>query len=297
MINQRKLKQLVFGLSFCIVAGTASSQSDVEIKVVPAAGSISMLVGQGGNIGVFSGTDGTFLVDDQYAPLTAKILDAVKTIGGDTPKFLINTHFHGDHTGGNENMGDAGTIILSHDNVRKRLAEGSMIAAFKMETPPQAGSALPSITFSKDMTVHLNGEAVHIIHVANAHTDGDSIVHFTSSNVIHAGDTFFNGFFPFIDADHGGTLSGTVAAADRMLTLADDNTVIIPGHGALSNKAELQIYRDMLATANERLSALKKQGQNAQQINASQPLADLDEQWGKAMFNATRWVEIIYDGI
>lgn len=295
MFNVSFLSILSVLIGSLLASGYANAQN--AIKVTPAAGSIHMLAGKGGNIGLFIGDDGTFLIDDQYAPMTEKILEAVKATGGDTPRFLINTHYHGDHSGGNENMGNAGALIVSHHNVRKRLAEGTTIAAFNSTTPPKTGAALPVVTYSSDMSFHLNGETVKVIHIPGAHTDGDSIVHFTGSNVIHTGDLFFNGFFPFIDVQHGGSLRGMLSAADKMLSMANDDTVIIPGHGPLSNKAELNEYRDMLATAHQHLSKLKAEGKTVFEIIAAKPLADLDERWGKVIFNADRWIQVIYDGI
>jgi len=217
------------------------------------ADNIYMLTGNGGNIGLFLGNDGTFIVDDQFAPLTDKILAVIKSVGGDIPRFLLNTHFHGDHTGGNENLGKAGTLIVSHDNVRERLVNGSYIDAFGMNAPPADKAALPVITFSKDMHFHINDESVRAIHVASAHTDGDSFIHFEKANVVHAGDVFFNGFYPFIDVDNGGSVRGTIEAVDVILAMTDSKSKIIPGHGPLGDRAQLQAYRDML-------DAVKKYG-------------------------------------
>ncbi len=276
--------------------GPAHAQQ-AQIKSQRVAEGIHMLTGQGGNIAVLSGADGTFMIDDQFAPLTDRILAAITELGGDSPRFLINTHFHGDHTGGNENLGSAGTVIFSHDNVRRRLTMETVIRAFNMVTPPQPPAALPVVTFSQDLTFHLNGHTVHAFHVPNAHTDGDAIVHFAQANVIHAGDTLFNGFFPFIDTDHGGTVRGMIAAADAILALSDDDTRIIPGHGPLADKRQVQRYRAMLATAQARLGRLKSEGKSVEQAVAAKPLDDLQSVWGNAMFDASRWIEIVYDGV
>ncbi len=282
---------LVLAIAFI---NAASAQ---EIDSVKVSDSIHMLTGKGGNIGVLIGEDGTLMIDDKFAPMTDTILTKVTKLGGSTPRFVINTHFHGDHTGGNENLGKAGSVIISHANVRKRLTVETVIKAFNKVTPPQPKAALPLITFTRDITFHLNGETVNFMHVPAAHTDGDSIVHFQDANVIHAGDTMFNGFFPFIDTDHGGTVKGVIAAVDKLLALADDDTRIIPGHGPLANKQQLREYRDMLATAQERLVKIKAAGKTAAQAVAGKPLADLDAKWGNAMFTSDRWIEIIYDGI
>ncbi|HSH68371.1 MAG TPA: MBL fold metallo-hydrolase, partial [Deferrisomatales bacterium] len=226
--------------------------------------------------------------------LTEKHLAAIRAAGGDTPRFLINTHYHADHTGGNENLGKAGALIFSHDNVRDRLTVETVIAAFNMVTPPLPKDALPVVTFSTDLTFHLNGDTLHVFHAPRAHTDGDSVIHFEKANVIHTGDVLFNGFYPFIDVDHGGSLKGMIAAADSILALTDGNTKLIPGHGPLGDRAQLLAYRDMLATAYARLSKLKAQGLDAAAAVAAQPLADLEPRWGKGLFTGDKWVGLIY---
>lgn len=296
MLTKLKFITLVI-ISLAITAPAAIAQDDVKINATKLTSNIHMLTGKGGNIGVFSGDDGTFIVDDQYAPLSDKILKAIQSIGGDTPKFLLNTHFHGDHTGGNENFGKKGTLIFSHDNVRKRLADGSFIEAFGMEAPPASNTALPVITFSDDMHFHINGDSVKAIHVANAHTDGDSFIHFKKSNVIHAGDVFFNGFYPFIDASHGGSIRGVINAADAILSLSNASTKIIPGHGPLADKTQLQAYRDMLSTAYDRLLKLKNSGVSVDDAVAKAPLADLEAKWGGGIFTGDKWIKIIYPGV
>lgn len=295
MLTKFRVIIAVFGLMLTVTVAVA--QDEVKINSTEVAKNIHMLTGQGGNIGVFTGADGTFIVDDQFAPLSEKILQAIKSIGGDTPKFLLNTHFHGDHTGGNENFGKKGTLIVSHDNVRKRLADGSFIAAFGMKAPPASKAALPAITFSDDMHFHINGDSVRAVHVANAHTDGDSFIHFGKANVVHAGDIFFNGFYPFIDATHGGSVRGVINAVDTILSLSNNSTKIIPGHGPLADKAQLQAYRDMLSTAYERLLKLKNSGVSVDDAIAKAPLADLEAKWGGVMFNSDKWIKIIYPGV
>ena len=284
----------VIGMMLLPILGLSA---EVEIKAVPVAEQIYMLVGQGGNIGLFVGADGTFLIDDQFAPLTEKIIDAIKSVGGQHPKFLINTHYHGDHTGGNENLGKGGTLIVSHDNVRERLISGAYVSAFKMKLSPVAKDGLPVITFSKNIKFHLNGDTVMVKHVPHAHTDGDSFIYFQTANVIHAGDLFFNGFYPFIDVDHGGSLKGMIKGVDKVLRIADDQTKIISGHGPLGDKKQLQNYREMLALAYERLNSLKAQGKTMQEAVAAKPLADLEATWGKGIFTGDRWIELIYSGV
>jgi len=283
----------LFALPLCAQA----QMDDVKIKATKLADGIHMLAGKGGNIGVLTGPDGTFMIDDQFAPLTAKILAAIKAIGGDAPRFMINTHYHHDHTGGNENLGNKGVTIVSHDNVRKKLAEGATIKAFNKVIPPAAKAAVPVITFAQEMTFHLNGETIHVFHSPNGHTDGDSIIHFKTANVIHAGDLFFNGFYPFIDTGAGGTVKGVIAAADKMLALADGNTKIIPGHGPLADKAQLMAYRKMLETAQMRLGALKSSGKSAAEAVAAKPMADMETEWSKGFMSTDKWITIVYDGV
>ena len=276
---------------------TTVQAADVTITPVPVTEQIYMIVGQGGNIGLFTGGDGTFLIDDQFAPLTEKIIAAIKSVGGQYPKFLINTHYHGDHTGGNEKLGQGGTLIFSHDNVRDRLNEGSFIEEFNMKQAALAREGLPVVTFSGDISFHLNGDTIHAIHVPHAHTDGDSIIYFKTANVIHTGDIFFNGFYPFIDVNHGGSLKGMIKAVDEILSLADDNTKIIAGHGPLGDKEQLARYRQMLETSYLRMGKLKADGKTVQEAIAAKPLADLETEWGDGLFKSDRWIEIIYSGV
>ena len=292
---------MILTLSVLIVMSlslaNAGQYDEVEIKTIPVTGQIYMVTGKGGNIGLFIGEDGTFLIDDQFAPLTERIIAAIKSVGGDFPEFLLNTHYHGDHTGGNENLGRGGTLIFSHDNVRDRLSAGSFIAVFDKKREAVSKEGLPVVTFSEDISFHLNGDTVHAIHVPHAHTDGDSFIHFKKANVIHTGDLFFNGFYPFIDVAHGGSLKGTIKGVDKVLALSDDKTKIIAGHGPLGNKAQLIEYRQMLWTAYERLRKLKAEGKSAQEAAAAKPLKDLEASWGNGMFTGDRWIEIIYSGV
>ena len=226
-------------------AAAQNNMENVEIKAQPLAPGVAVLFGAGGNIGVSYGPDGTVLIDDQFAPLTAKIQKAVADLGAAPVKYLINTHWHGDHTGGNENFGNAGALIMAHDNVRVRMASEQKRG--ERITPASPKIALPVVTYDGGLKLHLNGEEVRAIHVDPAHTDGDTIIHWRTSNVIHMGDTFFNkASFPFIDLNSGGDVHGVVKAADVALALANDDTKIIPGHGPVATKADLQAYRDMV---------------------------------------------------
>ncbi len=268
-----------------------------EMTTEAVTDAIYVVQGNGGNVGVFVGDDGTFMIDDKFAPMSQGIITAIKSIGGEVPKYLLNTHFHGDHSGGNESFGHRGATIVAHHNVHKRLAEGSVIAAFGMETPPAPDAALPVITFDSDIAFHINGERVRAFHVSHAHTDGDAVIHFEGSNVIHAGDIFFNGFFPFIDAANGGSVQGVIDATNQILAISDANTKIIPGHGPVASKDHLIAYRDMLVTAEARLSSLKAEGKTAKQAAAETPLSDLEAQWGNGIFTSEKWIKVIYPGI
>ena len=269
----------------------------VEITTVQVTDSVYMLMGEGGNIGVSVGEDGTFIIDDQYAPLTGKITTALKAIPGDKPRFLVNTHWHGDHAGGNENFGKAGAVIVAHENVRSSLQVEKSIPLFNMVKPPSPKVALPMITFKDQMSLHLNGDDLRLYHVANAHTDGDAIVHFRNANVIHTGDVFFNGFYPFIDTNSGGSIAGMIAGSKMVLDLADNLTRIIPGHGPLATKADLQAYHDMLVQAQVSIRKLVDEGRTEDEVVAAKPTADLDAEWGDGLLPADMWVKIVYQGM
>ena len=244
----------------------------VEITATKLAPGVAVLFGAGGNIGVSYGEDGTVLVDDQFAPLTAKIQKAVADLGATPVKYLINTHWHGDHSGGNENFGNAGALIMAHDNVRVRLAAGAVSGAGTSGArtiPAAPTAALPVITYADGLKLHLNGEEVRVIHMPAAHTDGDSIIHWTKSNVIHMGDLFMLQIsFPYVDRDSGGDVRGFVAAADKVLAIANDQTKIIPGHGSVATKADLQAYRNMVAEVISRVGSAMGKGNELEAIKA-----------------------------
>jgi cyclase len=227
----------------------------VEIKTVKVSDHVYMLIGAGGNIGVSIGEDGVFVIDDQFAPLSEKIHTAITALSDRDIKFLVNTHHHGDHTGGNENMQKLGATIIAHDNVRQRLE-----TIKKRDGSSEAKAALPIITFNDELNLHINGEKIGIFHVDHAHTDGDALLYFTKSNVLHTGDTYFKGRYPYIDLNSGGSVDGYINAAKLGLQLIDDHTKVIPGHGSLSNKEEYQTFLEMLENLRFKISAEIKAG-------------------------------------
>lgn len=277
--------------------GSVQAQQDfskTEIKTIKLSSTLYMLMGEGGNIGVSAGTDGVYLIDDQYAPLTDKIIAALKVISGKPVKYVVNTHWHGDHTGGNENFGNRGAVIIAHDAVHARMAKGQYMAIRKITVPPAPKGALPVITFSGRAALHQNGETAKLIHVDPAHTDGDTIIHWPESNVIHTGDTFVNGMFPFIDTGSGGTLAGLIKSAETVLSLADAQTKIIPGHGPLGNKEALTRFRDMLVTARDRAMAAKAAGKTAEEWVAAKPYGDLEADWGGGFIKADMFAQMVF---
>ncbi len=292
------MRKLLFLASlFALVAGLTLSQQDfskVEIETIEVAPSVHMLVGSGGNIGVSSGSDGILVIDDQYAPLTEKILAAIKAISDRPVDFVVNTHWHGDHTGGNENMGKAGAVIVAHRNVRARMSTEQFSSFFNRTTPPSPPGALPVVTFTEDVSFHFNGDELHVFHVEPAHTDGDSVVHWRSTNVFHMGDLFFNGGYPYIDLGSGGSADGIIAAVNRVLELANDESKIIPGHGELSNKKELTAYRDMMVEVRSRISEHVTAGKSLEQVLAAKPTQDLDAQWGTGFIKGNQITEFVY---
>lgn len=275
---------------FSAQAAAQRDFSDVEIKTVLVTPGVYMLEGAGGNIGLSIGPDGAFVIDDQFAPLSAKIRAAIAQVSADPVRFVVNTHWHGDHTGGNEAFGASGAVIVAHDNVRQRLKEG--LKRGESEIPPAPAGALPVITFKDEVTFHWNGDIVRVRHPAPAHTDGDAIVYFEKANLVHMGDIYFNGRYPFIDIESGGGLDGYIAAQETVLAKINDATKIIPGHGPLASKAELAETLSMLRTVRARIKTLIDQGLDEEAVAKAEPLKDLDAKWawnfisGEAMTRA-----------
>ncbi len=285
----------LFALALAAVPLPASAQQDfskVEIKTTPLRAGTHLLTGAGGNIVASVGADGVFIIDDQFAPLTDRIVAALAKLSDKPPGFVINTHWHGDHTGGNENFGKAGAVIVAHDNVRKRMHAGQMLRGSKVEPAPHA--ALPVVTFSSDVGLHLNGDDVQVWHVAHGHTDGDAVVKFAKANVLHMGDNFFNGFYPFVDAESGGSIDGYLAAIQRGLALSDTATIVIPGHGPVSNRAELAAYGSLLKGHRDRIAALKQEGKSLEEVIAARPTAATDEEYGDGFIKPDSFVTSVY---
>ncbi len=286
------MRNLYLTLALLLLAASASAQRDfstVEVKVQKVAGSVYMLVGAGGNIGVSVGEDGIVMIDDQYAPLAPKIEAALKSITDKPLRFIINTHYHGDHTGGNEHFGKSAPLV-AHENVRKRL--GMTISRGGSTTPPAPKGALPIVTFNDTLTIHLNGEDVRAVHMPHGHTDGDSVIWFTKSNVVHMGDDFFNGNFPFIDQENGGSVRGLIENLDNVLAMLPADAKVIPGHGALSDKAGLTKFRDVLKSTLAAVETAVTSGRSAEQLKADKVLAQWDS-WGQGFIKSDVWIDTL----
>ena len=278
------------------IATGALAQTDfskVTVKVEKVAGNVYMLTGAGGNIGACVGEDGIVIIDDQFAPLAPKIKEALKGIADKPIRFILNTHYHGDHTGGNEAFGRDGTII-AQENVRKRLAAGS--SARGNATPPAPKGALPIITFNDRTTVHLNGEDIRAMYLPAGHTDGDSVVEFPNAKVVHMGDDFFNGTFPFIDVENGGSVRGLIKNVDTVLGRIDDSYKVIPGHGTLSDRKGLAAFGDMLKGTWAAVEAGVKAGKTADQLKGEKALEKWDS-WGKGFIKTDAWIELLVNEV
>jgi len=284
-------------LGCAVAALPAPAQQDfesVEIRTVPVARDLHMLIGRGGNIAVVSGPDGVFLVDDEYAPLSEKIRAAVAAIHSGPIRFVLNTHWHRDHTGGNENFGKTGAVLIAHEHVRERMTAEQVMTAFGRTIPPAPAGALPVVTFPDELTLYQNGIELVVEHHRAAHTDGDSVVWFRGRDAVHMGDIYFNDRYPFIDVDSGGSVAGVIEATDRVLAHVGETTKIIPGHGALSNRAELSAYREMLSTVRERAAAALAAGQSVADFVATEPTAEFDAVWGQGSLTPETFQRILY---
>jgi glyoxylase-like metal-dependent hydrolase (beta-lactamase superfamily II) len=271
----------------------AQDFSEVQITTTPVRGSIYMLQGSGGNIGVSIGDDGTFIIDDQFAPLTEKIQAAIRTLTPNPVRFVVNSHWHYDHSDGNENFGRAGALIVSHDNSRKRMETDQIVSLSNRPQPPYDEVGLPKITFHDSMRFYYNGDLIDVLHLGPAHTDGDAVVYFRDTNVIHTGDVFVRYGLPFIDDPNGGSIEGMIDFTWDIAGLIDDDTIIIPGHGQLSTRADLLAYREMLVTLRDRIRSQMAQGRSADQIVASNPTHGYAEPGA----GTERWIRAAVDDL
>ena len=266
---------------------------DVRIETVNVAPGIYMLVGRGGNIGLTVGRDGAAIIDDQFADMVPKIRSAVALLSEKPVRFVINTHLHGDHTGGNDGFGGAGAVIIAHDNVRKFLGSDQVNPSTNQPIPARAREALPVVTFADSATLHFNDDDLEFRHLPNAHTETDIFIRFRKANIVHMGDMFTGGF-PFIDGSNGGTLDGLIKAHEVVLAIIDDQTKVIRGHGPLGNKAELQAYHDMLVVVRDRIARLVKSGRSQEEVVAARPTKEYEAQYGGTNFNAAQWIGRAY---
>lgn len=267
----------------------------VEIKTQSLADGVAVLFGAGGNIGVSYGPDGTVLIDDQFAPLTPKIQAAVTALGAEPVKFLINTHWHGDHSGGNENFGKAGALIMAHDHVRERML--GIQKTGRGNDPASPKEALPTVTYHDGLKLHLNGDDVHVMHVKHGHTDGDSIVFWKKANVLHMGDLFFNKVtLPFIDLKSGGNARGVLAAAEKALKISNGDTKIIPGHGPMATRTDMIAYRDMLKSIIGAVEKAQSEGKSLEQVQAMKPAAKWDTN-PDGFIKGDAFVEAVYKSL
>ncbi len=265
---------------------------DVKIETTNIAPGIYVLTGRGGNIGLTVGADGAAIIDDQFEDMVPKIRAAVALLSDKPVKFVINTHLHGDHTGGNDAFGAAGAVIIAQDNVRRRLAMDT-VNGNNQPVPARAAVALPVVTFADSATLHFNGDDLEFTHLPNAHTETDIVVRFRKANVLHMGDCFVGGF-PFVDGRNGGTLDGYIKAQETVLAMVDDDTKIIRGHGPVGNKAELSAYHDMLVVVRDRIAKLVKAGRTQDQVVEARPTKEYEEKYGGGNFNAANWIGSAY---
>jgi glyoxylase-like metal-dependent hydrolase (beta-lactamase superfamily II) len=294
------MRRIAAALCLAAALPLAAQQPDwskVEVKAQKLGEGVWMISGAGGNIGLSAGPDGAFLIDDQYAPLTDKIVAAVKSVTDQPIRFVLNTHYHPDHTGGNENLGKAGGIIVAHENVRKRMTMDWFNETFQSPMKPSPPAALPVVTFSESVTFHWNGEEIRVQHMPPSHTDGDSVVYFPKANVLHTGDVVFYGLYPVIDYAAGGTIDGIVAVCDRLLGMIDEKTKVIPGHGPLIDKSGVKEYRDMLATVRDRVKPMVAAGKSIDEVRAAKPTADFDAKWGGGYYKPDAWVAVVYGSL
>ena len=304
--NRRRVLFAAGVVAGAVIALDAGAQTTQQPDARPADDAVAitsqrlrpglyvLMSGRNGNIGVWHGADGIVVVDDSLAPLAPKMLEAIRQIAEGPIRFVINTHWHPDHTGGNELLGRSGGIIFAHNNVRTRMSEEQFISLFDMRIPPSPAASLPVVTFDESLTLHLNGDRLDVVHVREAHTDGDAVLWWRAANVVHTGDVYVSASYPFVDLDSGGTLAGLVAGIETILARVDDATIVIPGHGPVSNRRELAEYRDMIVTVGRRVREGVEHGRNLDEVLASRPTAEYDARYGQGFMTPTRLVGILY---
>jgi len=294
------MKHTLFAIGYVMMFIATESQlqaqhnnfDSVQIKTLKITDKIFMLEGDGGNIGALVGKDGIVMIDDQFAPLSEKIKAALKSLSDKPVRFVINSHFHGDHTGGNEHFGGEGAIIVAQENSRLRMTSDQFMETLDKKKTAAPYDALPKVTFTESVTLHLNGETVQVFHVKNAHTDGDAVINFKESNVFHAGDVFVRYGLPYIDQPHGGSIDGMIKGIDQLLALVNDDSKIIPGHGALAGKKDLLEYRSMLVTTRDKILKGIKEGKTLEQVVATDPTKGFI-----SAFDRKEWIEAAYDSL
>lgn len=292
-----KLKFTLFFLSLLpIIVTSVYSQETPEVKlyVEKVEENLYIISGHGGNTGVFVGKDGFLVIDTKDGSVNNEIKTKFSEISNKPVRFVINTHWHYDHTGGNASMGNAGAIIIAHENVYKRMNEEQYMEFFDRKVPSAPKSALPILTFTKDLTFYINDEEIHVFHLAPGHTDGDVVIHFRKSNVIHMGDLYFNGFYPYICISSGGSINFMIDVINQILPMINNKTRVIPGHGPLSNKDELKEYLDMLNQIRNEIAQQIKSGKTREEIIESKPTQKFDEEWGDGFLNPNKFVELVY---
>ncbi|MYM62167.1 MBL fold metallo-hydrolase [Pseudomaricurvus sp. HS19] len=294
--------RVLAGLLLALMAATVQSHSngdgDKSFRVTPVLEGLTMLQGEGGNIGVLQGEDGLLVIDNDYARMEAALDKALAAIDEGAPRFVLNTHWHLDHTGNNAALGESGSLIIAHDNVRPRIEQGGRIRALGYEIPPAAPAALPVITYSETLSLHWNGFRLRLWHPQPAHTDGDTVVFFYKGDklvAVHTGDLFFNGFYPFIDGSSGGSATGMISGVAAVLEQLQPDTLIIPGHGPLGRPGDLRSFHQFLTAAVGKIAQLKDKGMTLEQVIAAKPLAPYEKEWGDGFLSSEKWIGIVYD--
>jgi glyoxylase-like metal-dependent hydrolase (beta-lactamase superfamily II) len=289
------MKKLI--VPFLFIGSLALGQQNFDtVRIVPVKvkDNIYMLKGSGGNIGLLTGKDGNLMIDDQFAPLSEKIKASIQSLDSNPIKYLINTHIHGDHTGGNENFQKSGVMILAQENVRERMSKEQVNKALNRTTPARDAAALPVITFDDRIRLHLNGEDIEVFHFnLGSHTDGDAIIHFTKSNVFHTGDVFVRYGYPYIDYSSGGSVNGFIEVLDKLLAMLNDQSIVIPGHGELATKSDVKKFRDRMADIRDQVKAALKKGKKLEEIPALGITDKYDAEWGKGFLKGKDFLLMI----